>query len=343
MVVRNLARNAFRLMSYFFSQDSLIKISNQKIALPFYHAVSNSHLPHISNLYTVRKKSLFIKDLDFLCKYYIPITLEELNNNVRNGNELQKPVFHLSFDDGLREIYTEIAPILESKGIPATFFLNSAFVDNKELFFRYKVSLVIEHINNKSEMIDFITLSDILTKPIQNKTILIKTLLELKYTHIHLIDHIALIFKIDFKTYLLENQPYLNSNEIHILLNKGFTFGSHSIDHPHLKLLSFEEQKRQIIESSSFLAQNFQIKEKYFSFPFSDEGISNKLFKWLFEIEKFELTFGISGLKKDTFSKHLHRIPMEVEDNPAASIIKSEYLYYLLKGFFKKNQILRND
>ncbi|MFN0048920.1 MAG: polysaccharide deacetylase family protein [Cytophagales bacterium] len=329
--------------SQLFSQDFLLNISNQKIVLPFYHAVCNEHIPHISNLYQVRSVALFIKDLEFICKHFKPISLAELNAIVKNKVKLTNPVFHLSFDDGLKEIFTEIAPVLERKGVPATFFLNSAFIDNKDLFFRYKVSLIIEAVKNTKQAINFGTLSIIFEKQITTKTQLIQVLLGLNYNQIDKIGPIAAIFEVDFKAYLLERQPYLSSSEINILLRKGFTIGAHSIDHPHFKMLTLAEQKNQILVSSSFLEQNFEIIDKYFSFPFDDDEVSNQLFAWLFDDRKFDLTFGISGLKKDSFHTHLHRIPMEKRLNSASKIIKSEYLYFLLKQLFNKNQIIRND
>ena len=52
----------------------------------------------------------------------------------------------LSFDDGLVECHQVIAPLLMTKGVPATFFLNNHFIDNRDLFFRYKASLIIDQV-----------------------------------------------------------------------------------------------------------------------------------------------------------------------------------------------------
>ena len=53
----------------------------------------------------------------------------------------------LSFDDGLREIANEIAPLCRQVGVPATFFVNSASLDNRFLCFRNKASLLIEKLS----------------------------------------------------------------------------------------------------------------------------------------------------------------------------------------------------
>ncbi len=97
---------------------SLLKI-NTPVFQPFYHVVSNDKLPHILN-YNYRNTYQFEKELDFYLKYFKPVSLSEL----MTGKKLPKKVFHLSFDDGLKECAEIIAPILLRKGVPATFFVN---------------------------------------------------------------------------------------------------------------------------------------------------------------------------------------------------------------------------
>ena len=122
----------------------LSKAATGKVLAPFYHAVSDIPMPHIRHLYRVKTVAEFERDLDFLLKHYTPIDFHELPNLLQHKPRSGKPPMLLSFDDGLREFYDPIAPILLRKGIPAICFLNSGFLDNKDLFFRYKASLLID-------------------------------------------------------------------------------------------------------------------------------------------------------------------------------------------------------
>lgn len=321
----------------------LIKITNNKILLPYYHTVSNDKLHHIDNLYSSRDIDLFINDLEFFCKYYKPISIDELYQIIIENKKIKKPVFHITFDDGLKEIYTVIAPILHEKGIPATFFVNTEFIDNKDLFYRYKVSLIIHRLN---EGIDNELLNEIsaqLNLATLSKNDVIYKLDLLSFADLELIDTIGVLLKIDFKSFLSKIKPYLSSSEIVELREKGFSIGSHSLNHPQFKDLSFNQQKTQITKSFSFLSRKFGLKNKYFSFPFSDDKVKNNLFKWMNEVEQCKLTFGISGLKKDASKFHLHRIQMENNFDSAEKIVKTEYLYYVLKIPFFKNRIKRYD
>ena len=116
----------------------------QKTIFPFYHVVSNEYLPHLSHLYPYRNESQFEEDLDTMLKVYKPVSIEDyLKGSPRSG---EKPQIVFSFDDGLIECHQYIAPLLKKKGVPAIFFLNNDFIDNRGLFFRYKASLLLEHI-----------------------------------------------------------------------------------------------------------------------------------------------------------------------------------------------------
>jgi len=125
---------------------TLINISKQQLILPFYHLVSDDAPHFVNGLYKPKSIQQFKTDLDFLLKYYQPITLEQVIHYNKGKIKLEKPSFHLTFDDGLANFYHIVAPILTEKKIPATVFLNTDFVDNKELFYRYKE--VLKHKNS---------------------------------------------------------------------------------------------------------------------------------------------------------------------------------------------------
>jgi len=321
-----------------------IKISQQKLLLPFYHVVSNHDLPHIAELYPIRNTNTFKEDLKFFTTHYTAITMQELNEQVKNQQSFNKPSFHLTFDDGLKEMLTVVAPILKEQGIPATFFINSAFVDNKDLFYRYKASLLIHHLKKhppsailEKEMLEVLASAGIQQSNLRDR------LLAVTYAHRNILDRMAALIQYDFAAYLNTHQPYLTTEDIFKLKEMGFTIGAHSIDHPEYQYISLQEQLRQTKESMLFLKKAFDLPYAYFSFPFSDENVSKAFFEEIFSSTDSvaDLSFGISGLKKDSFPRHLHRFPMEGNQQSAEALIKTEYLYYIAKSLIKKNHIIR--
>lgn len=316
----------------------LLSITGQRLFLPFYHSVQKDQpLPHIEHLYQLRTLQQFEKDLDFFLSYYEPIDLQGLVQQLKSGLPFKKNTFFLSFDDGLREINDWIAPLLLKKGIPATFFLNANFVDNQDLFFRYKASLILDHLKKNR-------LSEATKKSLQQKlntAEIEKAILTVNYQHREQLDEIALLLEIDFDDFLKTKQPYLSSEQINQLIQKGFTFGSHSLDHPMYKDIDFEEQIRQTRESQAYINKNFKPSIKAFAFPFTDEGVSNAFFEKIQQEKTTDISFGTAGLKNDSAPFHLQRFPVEEFPYQIHDLVSAEYFYYFGKSFFGKNKIHR--
>jgi len=327
--------NTLQQFSLLFPLKFLIFLSGKKVLLPFYHTVSNRTLTHLKHLYKQKNEKEFEADLNFLLKYFQPVSLNELLETT--NKQPTKNIFHLTFDDGLSEFYHVAAPILKRKGIPATVFLNSDFVDNKELFFRYKVSLLIEAFFQQKEKKQLI--AEIFQKFHFQTNDILKAFHSINYLNKSVITPLSELLEIDFENYLESQQPYLTTSQIEELKAQGFTFGAHSCNHPEYYLLSFEEQLQQTIQSVHFVTNTFELPYKVFSFPFTDFNITDRFFKTIEKQKITDLSFGTAGLKNEIYKTHFQRIPLEMKNlNVAAeNIIKREYFYYLLKIPFGKN------
>lgn len=317
----------------------LIRASGQDLVLPYYHAVSDHPMPHVEKVYPVRSLKKFRKDLDFLLRYFEPVGLEELKSGTL-GTRRGKPSMFLSFDDGLSEIYHVVAPVLIAKGIPAAFFLNTDFIDNRELFYRYKSSLLID----RFESINF---SSAVTERLRNqyhlasssRKCVLEFLLELSYENRRVFDEVAELVELDFKTFLKVKKPYMSLDQIKELSERGFYIGAHSKDHPQFGQLLPEEQLSQYQESMDFIQKELSLPYGIFSFPFSDDGVPSGFFRAIRSdgMPLLDASFGTAGLKNDPEKNHFHRIMMETRNASARRIIMGEYIYYLGKGPFGKN------
>lgn len=152
MLIRKAVITTASLFKGIISVRLLMKLTGKNVIFPFYHSVSDSYLAHIHHLYHPKTTKQFISDLDFLLKHYCPMDINEVISFRDSSKKRSKPGFFLSFDDGLKEFYEIIAPVLLKKGIPAACFLNSGFVDNKDLFYRYKASLLCEYFLNEKKI-----------------------------------------------------------------------------------------------------------------------------------------------------------------------------------------------
>ena len=317
---KKLINNLFKIIQYF---------SGKKIIFPFYHIVSDEDCPHVKHLYPIKKVAKFEEELDFLQKHYRAIDLEELMSHVQNGTQPEEPSFFLSFDDGLRECSTVIAPILKKRNIPAAIFLNTGFVGNQNLFYRYKISLIIEVLRTSSQ-----------TNGIEFR-ISEEELLKLTYHDSDKIDQIAQELNIDFDEFLRNERPYMNWDEIEELKKQGFYFGGHSVDHPLYKSISLEEQLSQTQKSVDETVQKLNLDYRIFSFPFTDDGVKKEFFEKVYSDKICDLTFSTKRMKKDEFPQNIHRFGLEPNHGSTASFFIKQYLVFIFNSILNKNKIHR--
>lgn len=275
--------------------------------LPFYHIVSDQQ-PEYINSYVIRNQERFEQELDYLLKHFTPVGLEDMIQNPANHK------MHLTFDDGLKECATIIAPTLKRKGIPATFFVSPDFVDNNQVFHRFKRAIL------ESRKI----------LPAGQKKYFLNEVAEL--------DALAEENRINFKDF----KPYMTLSEIEGLHNDGFLIGAHSLNHPEMWLLNEEEQFRQVAESMQWVVDHFNPPIRAFSFPFTDDGLKQGLFDRLSQNNSVDVTFGTAGLKYDQAKNHFQRIPVELAANwSIKKVVHYEYFYFFVRSFWNKNTVIR--
>jgi peptidoglycan/xylan/chitin deacetylase (PgdA/CDA1 family) len=337
-------KKIFFKASSFIPVELLQKTREMELLLPYEHLVSDERLKHLSHLYPYKNKREFIKDLDYLLSKFNPLNPQDLVSCIKTGKPVPPKSFLLSFDDGLREIYDIVAPILSQKGIPAIFFLNPAFIDNQQLFYRFKLSLIVEHLShsqNKNEWNEVERLLDI--EGSANDVIKAK-ILKINYLNKSLADTIGDRLQISFNEYLSNQKPFLDTRQINELINTGFSIGAHSMDHPQYQLLSKEEQIRQTLDSCIYLKKHFNLSYHLFSFPHKDEGLSQDFFDQLISQKeiKIDLLFGTQNQQMETRNLVMHRFNAERPGIPISRLIKGVIIYHFLNQIRGKNIIKRS-
>ncbi len=345
---------------------SILKKTKNKLLLPFYHLVADKTPLYATHLYKPKTVQEFKNDLAVFLNHYQPISLAEVIQHNKEKKQFSKAAFHLTFDDGLSNFYSQIAPILIEKRIPATIFINTDFVDNKDLFYRYKANLLLEnylHANVEIQEIYHHFVEDRRRKTEDGRR---KTedgrrktedgrrktedgrrktedvgafLLNISFKERELLDLLAKQVNYSFSDFLATEKPYLTSTQIKTLQKQGFTFGAHSVNHPLYTEISLEEQLKQTRESLNWIQENLHSKHKTFSFPFHDIGVSKQFFTEI--TTDLELSFGTSGFKKDEIKFHLHRLDMEKSNANTKQFLIKEYLKMTAKKSLGKYIIKR--
>ena len=268
-----------------------------KIIPVYYHLVSNKKNPLVDNLYSHKDIAMFRKDLEVLVKKYRILDLSDIQAN--------KDGLILSFDDGFAECYSVIYPILKEMSIPAFFFVNNNFIDNRSMFYRAKLSLLISRLFYLSPLVH-----QQLAKVLDcNITGLTENILKILDGNSVKIDTLLNIAQIDVDEYLFEHKPYLTTEQIFEMIAAGYYFGGHTHDHLRLKDLSALEQEKRIVESAIDISQRFNLSYKLCSLPHNDLGISRDVMKNV--SEQIDYLFGGYGLNHQLDIRYIQRISNE--------------------------------
>ena len=90
-----------------------------------YHRFSRAeHYSHTS-------QKVFETHLAYLTKYYQIIALQQLADNLRNGEKIPAKTAVITIDDGYADAYDIAFPVLRKFNVPATVFVATDFLDRK--------------------------------------------------------------------------------------------------------------------------------------------------------------------------------------------------------------------
>jgi len=107
--------------SFGFYQRNLDKLKRKTGVLVMYHGIdyANDTFLNIRNIGV----PIFRKHLEFYRKHFTPVSVAEFFEATATGRQYSKPAIALTFDDGLANNFSLAAPLLESYGIPASFYV----------------------------------------------------------------------------------------------------------------------------------------------------------------------------------------------------------------------------
>jgi peptidoglycan/xylan/chitin deacetylase (PgdA/CDA1 family) len=301
------------------------RLAEIDLVIPHWHLASDQDLAHVTGMYRYRRCREFTEDVEFFLRRYMPASLGEVISYLDGVGVIPKRCVLFTFDDGLREIYDIVAPILYAKGIPGTFFLITSAIDNRELCYPQKKSLLINALACLKEPSAEREVALRLTEAGIKGPDIITRIRSIYYRKKYLLDELGSIIGCDFAAYVNSVQPYLTSDQIRGLLRMGFSIGAHSIDHPKYAELSLKEQLYQTIESTKFISAQYNYDCNTFAFPYADSEISPDFYHKVFSENILKASFGIGSIVRGSFNRHLPRFSMEGTNLPAAKILAYQF------------------
>lgn len=238
------------------------------------------------------------------------ISIDELNNILRQGVIPQQKKIVLTFDDGYIDNYNTVYPYLSEKQIPFTIYICNGLI-NKSIYIWWYLVLNLYESENKSIIIDN---KKVKLKPI-NKSIIFKFL---KSQNEDSLKILLTNLDIDIKksNKLFNEEIAMTWEQISNMAESEYvTIGAHTINHYSLKYLSDESSFDEMLSSKNEIEKHIKREVFHFAYPFgSDNEVSERELVFAKEIG-FEsaVTTHESNLNdyKDINFHSLPRIPID--------------------------------
>lgn len=309
-------------LKYSVSKFPFLRFSKGNKFIFLYHDIfdkeSRYHFPFCST-----NKSIFEKQVAFLQKNFNLVSLKEIIND---HLPLKKNYACIVFDDGFYSVKSIAYPILYSKGIPFSVFINKRAVENNRLW----ITDIALNLKNS----EFIKSVYSIFNEINNSSVSYQSFIE--NPNLYLMNSFSskIIKKIELLTPENKYKLYLDTKDIQFLYAKGVGIENHSVNHFVLSKSAENEIMQEISENSSFIKSIIGTTVEYFAIPFGkkEHFIPDLIIK-LCEVNNI----------KHLFSTNPASLPHFVEDKkhcilPRIGITNesiSELSFYINRTFLK--------
>jgi len=233
----------------------------------------------------------FKNQINYLQKIGNIITIEQIFDCINKNTDLPKNSFLLTFDDGLKDIYTYVFPFLKKNHLQGTFFPITNTIEKHFVADVHKIHIILANTNDKQKIVEqiqnFIKLykkkfnlkeleeyySELRPHRYDSKEInFIKQMLQRKLP----LTLRKILVNGLFKKFVGKNEQdfskkfYVSTDEMKEMSENGMIFGNHSYSHPWLTELPLDEVKKEIQKSNNFLKKFQPNGIKCISYPYGD-------------------------------------------------------------------------
>ncbi len=246
-----------------------------------YHRFSNdSRRKHLLPYMHVED---FRRQISYIKKWYKIISLDELIDNLNDNKKFTSPNIILTFDDGYKNNYTLAYPILKKLNLPATIFLTSGLIGSKDGLWVDGLENILLHTPVKSFVLPEIFEDEVLRIDTLKEKRKIKDRI---FSHLlysdnnqrrKFINKLRKILKAENDvTKTEENRIMLNLEEIKEMATQNINFGAHTLTHPALTYIPFEQAMNEITESKKIIENHLGISVKHFAVPNGNDNDFNE-------------------------------------------------------------------
>jgi len=242
---------------------------NASLTILFYHWV----LPEPDRIFpTSFHAGMFGRQLDILKKYYRVLPLSEAIERLERGNLPGRSV-RITFDDGYADNCTVALPMLVERGLHATFFVTTGFL-NGGIMWNDVVRQCVKQADSLEPFKRYLKGGALSDATLTRSGMVAALLSRFKYEEPGirglLVEELAESLGTKIPTDLM-----LSSEQVRTLAASGMEVGAHTVTHPILSRIGLDQARQEIGESKMALEEILGGGVDFFAYP---NGIPGKDF-----------------------------------------------------------------
>lgn len=199
------------------------------------------------------------------------ISESELLDHVHRRKKLRRSSVMITFDDGYRDNAELALPILSELKVPATFFISTSAIENREVGWWDAIAYLIK----KTKKRRFV-LNDELFDLTESKERSIRKIQEYKRTQKaekteNLIQELAISCDVELPDFETGSKEIMSWDQVKESLAAGITIGSHTHSHRVLSTLSLADQFEEFRLSKEILERELKVPIRSIAYPVGGE------------------------------------------------------------------------
>lgn len=208
--------------------------------------------------------NIFVSQLETMLKHYEIVPLDEIKTTERRDQ--RRGIAALTFDDGYKNNIEVVAPILERYGVPATFFVTTDYMDQKEPPWWYVVRRCVTQ--TKESSLDLTLPAGSLKLNISDKVASIIRI-ERVIRDLSLKDRAGVLRGIQAACGV-DPAPYpmMDWNDVRSLAQRGYDIGGHTVHHISTGIEPVELVEKEVQNSVFLIEKNAGVRPVVYAYPY---------------------------------------------------------------------------
>lgn len=239
--------------------DSMLRLfpSTNRLLVLNYHRIGDSTAnPYDPTVFSATEAE-FTQHMEFISRYTEPVELSAIVNGTLRASR-RRTLVHVTFDDGYLDNYELAYPILRRIGIPASFYLPTAFIGTGVVPWWDAIAWMLKHTKKRSLRLEYPhpLMLDLESESWPRSLTEVLTLY--KQPTMQDSDRFfrELEAALDFARPGADaTRCFLNWDEARTMMAQGMSFGGHTHTHPILSQLTKDQQRDELSISRDAIAR----------------------------------------------------------------------------------------